>query len=171
MDSTPLQRALDAAPDRPSAARAVPEKEYFCFSVGDLHFGVASEHVLEVVRPGPLTPLPKAPAFILGVCAHRGEVLLVLDLLRFLSKGEARIGGKTRLVVGVSGRYVAGMLADSVIGLRRFPMADIHPVPIGGSAGGEHLVGAVRPDPEGETILLLDLAKLLESARRRAVSR
>jgi purine-binding chemotaxis protein CheW len=169
LDSTPLQRALEAAPDRPSAAKVVPEQEYFCFRMGELHFGVASEHVLEVVRPGPLTALPKAPAFILGVCAHRGEILPVLDLLRFLSKGEARITGKTRLVVGVSGSYVAGMIADSVIGLRRFPVAQIHAVPIGGSAGAEHLVGAVRQDPKEETILLLDLAKLLESARRRAV--
>lgn len=166
-----MQRALEAAPERPSATKAVPEHEYFCFRMGDLHFGVASEHVLEVVRAAPLTALPKAPAFILGVCAHRGEVLPVLDLLRFLSKGEARIGAKTRLVVGVSGNFTAAMVADAVIGLRRFPLVDVRPVPIGAGEGGEHLVGAVRLNPMGETILLLDLAKLLQSARQRAVPR
>jgi purine-binding chemotaxis protein CheW len=171
LDSTPLQRALEAAPERPSATKAVPEHEYFCFRVGDLYLGVASQHILEVVRAAPLTALPQAPAFILGVCAHRGEVLPVLDLLRFLSKGEARIGAKTRLVVGVSGSYVAAMVADAVIGLRRFPLADVHSVPIGAGEGREHLVGAVKLKPMGEMILLLDLFKLLQSARQRAVPR
>jgi len=171
LDSTPLQRALEAAPERPSAAKTVPDREYFCFKAGDLHLAIASEHVLEVVRSGPLTPLPKVPAFILGVCAHRGEVLPVLDLLRFLGKGAVRIAGKTRLVVGVSGNYVAGIVADAVTGLRRFRLADIHPVPITGSGGSEHLLGTVRPDPAADIILLLDLAKLLHSARQRAVPR
>ena len=166
-----MQRALEAAPERPSAAKTIPDREYFCFRAGDLHLAIASEHVLEVVRSGPLTPLPRVPAFILGVCAHRGEVLPVLDLLRFLEKGAARISGKTRLVVGVSGNYVAGIVADAVTGLRGFRLADIHPVPMGGSGGGEHLLGAVRPDPAADTILLLDLAQLLHSARRRAVPR
>jgi purine-binding chemotaxis protein CheW len=171
LDSTPLQRALEAAPERPREGKTAPEHEYFCFRAGDLHLGIASEHVLEVVRAGPLTPLPKVPAFILGVCAHRGEVLPVLDLLRFLAKGAARIGGKTRLVVGVSGNYVAGMVADAVTGLRRFRMADIHPVPIGGNEGGDYLVGAVRPAAAEDVVLLVDLAKLLHSARQRAVPR
>jgi purine-binding chemotaxis protein CheW len=169
LESTPLQRALQAAPERPSAVETVPEIELFCFRIGEFHFGFASENVLEVVRAGPLTALPKVPTFILGVYAHRGEVLPVLGLLRFLSKGEEQIGNKSRFVIAVSGKYVAAIVADAVIGMRRYRLAEIDPVPLGSSEGEEHLTGVVRTDRVGETILFLDAAKLLQGARGRAV--
>ena len=152
-------------------AKPIPEQEYFCFTLGDLQFGIASEDVLEVLRAGPLTPLPKTPPFILGVCAHRGDVLPVLDVLRFLGTGEARVTPRSRLFVGMSGSYVAGMVADAIVGLRRFPLAQILPVPLGGSNASEYLSGVVNPGARGETILLLNLSKMLHATRRRAVNR
>lgn len=169
LESTPLQRALQAAPERPSAVETVPEIELFCFRTGQFHFGFASENVLEVVRAGPLTALPKVPTFILGVYAHRGQVLPVLGLLRFLSKGEEQIGNKTRFVIAVSGKYVAAIVADSVIGMRRYPQAQIDPIPLGSGEGEKHLAGVVRTDRPGEAILFLDAAQLLQGARGRAV--
>jgi purine-binding chemotaxis protein CheW len=169
LDATPLQRAIQSAPDRRTAEEPVPEQEFFCFKLGEFQFGVSSEHVLEVLRAGPLTPLPKTPAFILGVCAHRGDVLPVLDVLRFLGKGETRLGSRTRLFVGLSGTFVAAMVADSIIGLRRFPLAEILPVPIGDSSAFEHLSGVAK-GLRGATILLLNLPMIFQSARQRAVS-
>ena len=169
LESTPLQRALQAAPERPSAVETVPEIELFCFRTGQFHFGFPSENVLEVIRAGPLTALPKVPTFILGVYAHRGEVLPVLGLLRFLSKGEEQIGNKTRFVIAVSGKYVAAIVADSVIGMRRYPLSQIDPIPLGSGEGEKHLAGVVRTDRPGEAILFLDAAQLLQGARGRAV--
>lgn len=153
------------------AAQARPEQEFFCFRLGDLRLGVPSENVLEVLRAGLLTPLPRTPSFIMGVTGHRGEVLPVVDLLRFLSKGEARIGPRTRLFVGVSGSYVAGVVADTVLGLRRIPVADILPPPLGGDAAAEHLLGVVQGGGVNDSINLLNFSKLLQTARQRAVAR
>jgi purine-binding chemotaxis protein CheW len=153
------------------AAQARPEQEFFCFRLGDLRLGVPSENVLEVLRAGLLTPLPRTPSFIMGVTGHRGEVLPVVDLLRFLSKGEARIGPRTRLFVGVSGSYVAGVVADTVLGLRRIPVADILPPPLGGDAAAEHLLGVVQGGGANDSINLLNFSKLLQTARQRAVAR
>jgi purine-binding chemotaxis protein CheW len=153
------------------AAQARPEQEFFCFRLGDLRLGVPSENVLEVLRAGLLTPLPRTPSFIMGVTGHRGEVLPVVDLLRFLSKGEARIGPRTRLFVGVSGSYVAGVVADTVLGLRRIPVADILPPPLGGDAAAEHLLGVVQGSGANDSINLLNFSKLLQTARQRAVAR
>jgi purine-binding chemotaxis protein CheW len=159
------------APDRAVAAQARPEQEFFCFRVGDLRLGVPSENVLEVLRAGLLTPLPRTPSFIMGVTGHRGEVLPVVDLLRFLSKGEARIGPRTRLFVGITGSYVAGVVADTVLGLRRIPVADILPPPLGGDAAAEHLLGVVQGSGPQDGINLLNFSKLLQTARQRAVAR
>ncbi len=171
MNPTPLQRALRIAPDRAVAAQARPEQEFFCFRVGNLRLGVPSENVLEVLRAGLLTPLPRAPSFLLGVTGHRGEVLPVMDLLRFLAKGEARIMPRTRIFVGVSGTYVCGVVADTVLGLRKFLVSDILPPPIGADAATEHMLGVVAGATAEESINLLNFSKLLQTARQRAVTR
>jgi len=124
-----------------------------------------------VLRAGLLTPLPRAPSFLLGVTGHRGEVLPVVDLLRFLAKGEARVLPRTRIFVGVSGTYVAGVVADTVLGLRKVLVSDILPPPMGADAATEHMLGVVAGASAEETINLLNFSKLLQTARQRAVSR
>jgi purine-binding chemotaxis protein CheW len=158
------------APDRAVASQARPEQEFFCFRAGELRLAVPSENVLEVIRTGLLTPLPRTPSFLLGVAGHRGEVIPVMDLLRFLGKGEARVGPRTRLFIGTSGNYRVGVVADAVLGLRRIVLADILPPPLGGDAGVEHLLG-VAESGSNETLALINFTKLLQSARQRAVVR
>ena len=170
MTSTPLQRALRSAPERAAAAQARPEQEFFSFRIGEMRLAVPSENVLEVLRAGLLTPLPRTPAFILGVAGHRGEVLPVLDVLRFLGKGEARITQRTRMFVGVSGSFVAGVVADAVLGLQRIALEDILPPPLGGDSSAEHLMGIVHGGAAG-ALSILDFAKMLQSARQRVVAR
>lgn len=185
MDLTPLQRALQSAPARASVAKPRPEQEFFCFRAGALRLGVPSENVREVVRAGILTPLPRTPAFVLGVTGSRGEVIPVIDLLRFLGKGEERIADRTRLFIGVTGNFICGVVADAVIGLRKIPVADILPPPVGGDASTEFVHGVVQAHGDllerGETqvsaeqsrdaLTILQFNKLLQSARQRSVSR
>lgn len=171
MNATPLQRALRSAPERETAGQTRPEQEFFCFRVGDLRLAVPSDNVLEVVRTGPLTPLPRAPSFLMGVAGHRGQVLPVVDLLRFLSKGEARVGPRTRLFIGVSGTFVAAVVSDQTLGLRRFRVADILPPPLGGDAATEHLVGVIPGATPADGFSVLNFARVLQTARQRAVQR
>ncbi|MBI3184276.1 MAG: chemotaxis protein CheW [Myxococcales bacterium] len=170
MSPSPLKEALSAAPDAPVAAGARPEREYFCFRIGELSMGVPSENVREVIRPGPLTALPRAAPFLIGVTGHRGEVLPVIDLLRFLGKGESRVGPRSRLFVGLAENFSAALVTDAVAGLRKVARQDILPAPMGGDAGAEHVLGVVHRKGE-PSLTLLNLAKLLGSARQRAVVR
>lgn len=147
------------------------DREFFCFRLGELRLAVASEYVREVVRAGMLTPLPRSPAFILGVAGHRGEVLPVVDLLRFLGRGESRVATRTRLFIGVSGTNAIALVADAIIGLRRVPVSAILPPPLGADASSEHLLGVVTENAERQPLTLLDFAKILSAARSRAVAR
>jgi purine-binding chemotaxis protein CheW len=171
VNETPLLRALQSAPDKTPPAKPPPEQEFFCFKLGELRLGVPSENVREVIRSGPLTPLPRMAAFVMGVVGHRGEVLPVLDLLRFLGKGESRITARTRLFVGVCGTFNAAVVADGVIGLRTIGLSRIIPAPMGGDASTEHLLGVVDPGRSDRSISLIDFQKVMNSARQRAVSR
>lgn len=171
MEPTPLQRALQGAPERAPPVKGRPEQEFFFFKLGELRLGVPSENVREVIRAGPLTPLPRTPSFIVGVCGHRGEVLPVLDLLRFLGKGEARIHPRTRLFVGTAGTFITGVVTDAVVGLQRVPVQDIMPPPMSGDLSSEHFLGVVTRAHSQEVTSLLHFAKVLQTARARAVAR
>ncbi|MGQ0504428.1 MAG: chemotaxis protein CheW [Myxococcaceae bacterium] len=159
------------APERATAGKAKVEQEFFCFRLGPLRIGVPSENVREVVRVGPLTPLPRCPSFVLGVVGHRGEVLPLIDLLRFFGKGETQIGPRTRLFIAASGTYVAAVAADTVIGLQRISVDQILAAPMSGDAAAEHLLGIVNPERGDEALSLLNFSKLLVAARQRAVAR
>ena len=151
---------------------ARPEQEIFCFRIGALRLAFAAINVREVVRCASLTPLPRTPAFLLGVMGHRGEVLPVVDLLRFLGKGEVKPGSRSRVVIGVCNDLVAGFAADAVVGMLHVPTAEIVPAPLGSDAAAEHLDGVVTGDKERRKPLhLLNLPKLLQSIRQRVVTR
>jgi purine-binding chemotaxis protein CheW len=171
--TTPLQRALGAAPEKATIAAARPEQEFFMFRMADLLLGVPSTNVREVTRMGPLTPLPRMAASVMGVVGHRGEVLPVVDLLRFLGVGELKPVPRSRIFIGVSGALSAAFLTDAVIGLKRIYTADIWPAPVTGSVPAELLLGVVvAGDRDGEGALnLLNLARVMQSARQRAVAR
>ena len=170
VEPSPLQRALSLAPERALPGTPVAKQEFFCFRLGDMQVGVASTSVREVVRVGPLTALPRVPAYVLGVCAVRGEVLPVIDLLRFLGKGEARVTPRSRLFVGMSGTSFAAVVTDQVLGLKQIEVANILPPPMG-EASSEHLLGVVPGAKSGESLALLNFSKVFLAARQKAISR
>lgn len=170
MPTTPLSLALDWAPQRVQAQAARPEEEFFIFKVGELCVAVPSRDVRAVFRMGPLTPLPRSPAFLLGVVGYRGEVLPLVDLLRFLQQGETRPTPRHRLFISANAGQTVAFLADQIIGLRRVFTADKLPPPAGGSLSHEFLTGLVQTNDLG-TLALVDLARVVHSARQRVVAR
>ncbi|MDX2015280.1 MAG: chemotaxis protein CheW [Myxococcaceae bacterium] len=170
MHPTPLQRALAEAPDKARAQAARPDEEFFVFKLGELTLAVTSGYVREVARLTPLTPLPRAPSFLLGVVGNRGQVMPVIDLLRFLQQGESKVVRGARIFVGDSNGLLVAFLTDAVVGLRRIFVADKLPPPAGGGSATEFLMGVVQHRELG-TVSLLDLPKVLQSARATVVRR
>lgn len=171
LDPTPLQRALGMAPDKASARVERPEREFFVFKVGALVLGVDSVNAREVTRLGVITPLPRAASFVMGVAGHRGEVLPVIDLLRFFAQGESRASARTLCFIGVHQNLAASFVSDQVVGLRKVFVADILPAPVGGDIPTEHVQGVIKEPTGHGTVTLLDLPRVLLTSRQRAVSR
>lgn len=171
MAPTPLQRALGLAPDTAPARVERLEKEFFIFKIGPLLLGVDSVNAREVTRLGVITPLPRAASFVIGVAGHRGEVLPVIDLLRFFAQGERGPALRTLCFIGVHGSFAAAFVADEVVGLRKVFASDILPAPVGGEIPSEHVHGVLHDAGEIETVTLLDLPRVLQTSRQRAVTR
>ncbi len=119
---------------------------------------------------GPLTPLPRSPSFLLGVVGHRGEVVPLVDLLRFIGQGESKPNPRTRLFISEAGSQVVGFLADHVIGLRRILLTDKMPAPAGSGSSQEFLEGVVQSRELG-SLSLLHLPRVVQSARQKVVAR
>ena len=164
---TPLLSALEHAGPIKGGAEKVAEVELFRLRVGDASFAVESGLVQEVVRTPPITPLPGAPTFLVGVAAHRGDVVAIVDMARLLGRGETHLGDRSRMAVAKADGMVVGLLADEVLGLARVPARALQPPPLG-AEDAEFVAGVVSGK---EPMHLLDLRRALATARQRACAR
>jgi purine-binding chemotaxis protein CheW len=113
-------------------------------------YAVPVENVLEVVRPGEVTPVPGSVAELLGVLNLRGHVLAVADLAQIL--GLRAAGAPARMLVAESGDLRAGFVIDDVseVGELGDPTE---------ATESELLAGATLAD--GDLIGIIDLGKVL----------
>jgi twitching motility protein PilI len=91
---------------------------------GELYL-VAREEAREVLSvPTPLTRVPGAKSWILGLANVRGQLLPVIDLRAFLGSGATPPSRTTRVIVVNHREIPAGLLIDEVLGFRRFTDAE-----------------------------------------------
>jgi len=149
------------------ATRAADDAWFFCLRIMGGRYAFEAPLVTEVVRLGPLTRLPAAPSFLPGVFTHRGEVLPVLDIAQLVGHGSITIRASTRAAVVHCGPWKVAVISDGLEGLVVIPRRQLEAPPAESSGMAEFLSGVAR-DKLG-TIALLDLPRLVEAARSRAV--
>lgn len=143
------------------------EAWFFCLRLLGGRYAFEAPLVTEVVRLGALTRLPAAPAFLPGVFTHRGEVLAVLDVGLLVGHTAVPIRASTRAAIVHSGPWKVAVVSEAVEGLVSIPRRALEPPPAESTGVAEFLQGVGR-DPAG-TVAILDLPRLVETARARAV--
>ena len=86
----------------PTSARAqapAASKLFLVFQAGGQRFAVAAVEVSEVLPVLPLKPIARAPAWVAGVFAHRGQVVPVIDIGALAFDQPATPRTSTRLVL------------------------------------------------------------------------
>jgi purine-binding chemotaxis protein CheW len=152
----------DATPHAPTG-----DAWFFCLRLLGGRYAFEAPLVTEVVRVGPLTRLPAAPAFLPGVFTHRGEVLPVLDVGQLVGQSAVSIRASTRAALVSCGPWKVAVVSDGVEGLVSIPRRDLE-APPAESSGVAEFLSAVGRDKHG-AIAILDLPRLVETARARAV--
>jgi purine-binding chemotaxis protein CheW len=91
-------------------------KNLVSFLVGDVRYAVEILKVREIVNPLPIVSLPHAPAEVVGVADHRGDVLPVVDLRVRFGLPAAEFTRRTKwLIVRVPERNSAvALVVDAV---------------------------------------------------------
>lgn len=84
------------------------------FEVGSAMYALDIRHVREILRPLTIEVLPHAPAMVVGVFDHRGDVVPVIDLrVRFDVASRERSRATRWIIVQRGGRFVA-LVVDRV---------------------------------------------------------
>jgi purine-binding chemotaxis protein CheW len=117
--------------------------------VGAGRYAFDVRHVREVEDRQPMTPVPGAPAGVLGVCNLRGGVLPVVQINDLL--GQEPDGGRFLVVADVDG-MVAGVTVDEIYGVEPLPQ-DLEAESAVGVRG--------RAMVHGELVGVLDLDAIL----------
>jgi purine-binding chemotaxis protein CheW len=144
-----------------AANQAMDATQYLTVNLADEEYGVDILAVREIRGWTPVTRIPQAPSYVLGVLNLRGAIVPVLDLrLRFGLVREEYTATTVTVIVTVAGRNF-GVVVDAVSDVVDVDAAAVRPVPdMGTAVDTEYLKGLTSV---GERmVLLLDVDRLLQ---------
>ncbi|HWW47951.1 MAG TPA: chemotaxis protein CheW [Xanthobacteraceae bacterium] len=141
--------------------------QYLTLGLAGETFGISIRNVREILDMRPISKLPHAPDFLLGMIDVRGEGYPIVDLRTKLDIPVAAATEATRIIildVPMEGRLVGvGFVADCVFEVTDINHAEIEPPPsVGGRWKSDYLAGIGR---KGEQfIIIFDLERLMACA-------
>jgi chemotaxis signal transduction protein len=177
-----------SSPAAPGAARPPAAPRLALFRLGSRLCGVAAAFCKQFVELDAVTPVPLAPAYLLGVTQLRGHILPVLDASRLPGLSgwaspespespespadpsaaggpPATAGGRQALVVTATGldSALAALEVTEIVGFERPSFAA--PAPPAGDVIGGARGARARPLWRGEEVAVLDVAALFAGLR------
>jgi purine-binding chemotaxis protein CheW len=135
-------------------------REFLAVALASQLYGVELTQIREILSPPPLTVVPRAPRYVLGVCSVRGQLVTVVELKRILSLPEGGSTRRARILLSECGGEIVGFFVDEVRQVIRLSEVEIETA--GAALGGEapeHVIGIGRPG--NEVLVLLDLERTL----------
>lgn len=139
------------------------------FKVGRETYGVPITSLHEIVRVPEITAVPDAPDYMEGVINLRGKIVSVLDLRKRLGETKVTSSRRNRILVLEHRGKLNGLIVDSASEVLKIPAADVEPSPTESLQGGIKCVTGLGKY-RGRLIVLLDMAKLLESNSSRSAA-
>ena len=131
------------------------------FSLAYESYGVEMAYVRETRPLREITPVPCTPRFVLGLINVRGRIISVIDIKMFFDLPEKGLTDLNKVIIMHDGEMEFGILADSVLGVRTIPLADLQPtLPTLSGVREEYLKGVTK-----DRIAVLDGKKLLSDRK------
>lgn len=145
----------------PSVAEEAQITQFIVFHVGDEEFGVPIGSVQEIVRTGPITPIPDSPEFVEGLVNVRGEIVATINMrARFFLPSE-KVEAK-HIVITKQQESLFGLLVDEVTEVLRIPETEVKPPhKLITTIHEEYVSGVITL--ENRLIIVLDLERVLSS--------
>lgn len=103
-------------------------KQFVVFPLEDELYGVDIHQVMRIEKMLPLTRVPNAPPFVIGVCNLRGSVIPVIDLKQRLTL-PSKLDENAKIIFVNVGKQVVGMTIDSSVDVTSIESDEIEPSP------------------------------------------
>lgn len=156
---------LARRPEEGAALRRAQElgkrTEYLAFALGGDAYAVRIELITEILRPPPITEVPRAPHPVRGVVSVRGRLVTVIDLRARLRLPETPLDGRSRMLLAEHHGEAMGLLVDEVRQVYRLAESEIETAAVLGGEQPAYILGIGRPPGSG-LLVLLDLRLVLE---------
>ena len=134
--------------------------EYLAFMLGTEAYAIQIGNIVEILKPLPITEVPRADPQVVGVMSVRGRLVTVVDLKRrFRLTRSFTMDKRSRILLVDAAGELIGLLVDQVLQVYRLSESEIEPPHVLGTEQPPHVVGLGRP-VGGAVLLLLDLAPL-----------
>lgn len=119
------QRSLAHVAGAPEQVEAAGLWRGIGYRIGDRHFVSSIAEVNEILTLLPLTGVPGAKSWLLGIANVRGNLVPVIDLRDFILGGRSQTSDSTRVLVVRQVGGNVGLLVDEVLGQRSFSEAQL----------------------------------------------
>jgi len=150
-----------------TGSEARDSRQFLTFRLGGEEYGVGILTVREIRGWSPVTAIPHAPAWLLGVINLRGVLVPIIDLRVKFKLERADFNEFTVVIILNVGERVVGIVVDAVSDVITLASADIKSAPhLGNQADTSHILGFGTLDQRMR--ILMDVERLLASADLRA---
>ncbi|PKU25004.1 chemotaxis protein CheW [Telmatospirillum siberiense] len=140
--------------------------QYVTIGIDREIFAVAVEDVREILNMQPITRLPQAPSFMVGMIDVRGLSVPTIDLRGKLGLPMIPVTETTRIVVldvSIDGRpRTMGIIADRVIEVTALTEQTLEPPPDVGVRWKSDYIRAIGRS-NGSFVIIFDLSRLFSS--------
>ena len=136
--------------------------EIIAFRLHDQEFCVRTTTIREIRGWGVATPIPHAPADVLGVMNLRGTVIPIIDLANKLGMRSTEPNERSAIVVAEVHGTAIGLVVDRVSDILTIPESLLQPIPEISISSGMHYADGIIAQPDG-MICFLNLERMFET--------
>jgi len=120
-------------------------REFLAFELGSENYALPLASVREILKPPPVTGVPRAPRDVLGIISVRGRITTVIDLRRRLNLEERPLSKASRILLVDREDEIIGVLVDRVHQVYRLEPEEVEYSNVMGSDASDHFMGIGRP--------------------------
>ena len=141
------------------------EVEFVTFFTGGQSFSIDIRQVREIRRWSAVTPLPHAPAEVLGMMNLRGSVIPIFDLAVRFGLDRTPDNARNVVVIAAHESQTVGLLVESVSEILSVARDRIQETPDLRSDNSRQSIIGVIPVDDGMT-RIIDLGAVIQTDRR-----
>lgn len=146
------------------------ENQFVVFKLGQEKYGVDILNVGTISEYLEITKVPDAPIYVEGMINLRGDIIPVINLKKRFNMEDTERSDETRIIIYSIDGVDIGFLVDEASQVLRVNSEDIEPTPAILRGGEREYISGVGKY-EGQIIILLDFAKILNERERAEVAK